>query len=137
MGLFDALLGNASEVSEVDVNALEDTISAPLVDIFVNTEIDIDVLINKENVTRAYSLLRDLIVFTDKRLILIDKILIDKQGFSGKKQAMCSIPYGIGTTASVSFLNKTPGVLVEMQQVSCGYAAKVCRSSYRSTSLLT
>jgi len=72
MGLFDALLGNASEV---DVNALEATVTS--------------VLIDGENVTHAYQLVRDLIVFTNKRLILVDK-----QGFTGKKQEMLSIPYG-------------------------------------------
>jgi hypothetical protein len=72
MGLFDALLGNASEV---DVNALEDIITSLLID--------------GENVTHAYQLLRDMIIFTDKRLILLDK-----QGFSGKKQEILSIPYG-------------------------------------------
>lgn len=72
MGLFDALLGNASEV---DVNELEATITSVLVD--------------GENVTHAYQLVRDLTIFTDKRLILIDK-----QGFTGKKQEMLSIPYG-------------------------------------------
>ena len=72
MGLFDALLGNASEV---DVTALEATLTSLLVD--------------GENVSHAYQLVRDLIVFTNKRLILVDK-----QGLSGKKQEILSIPYG-------------------------------------------
>lgn len=47
-----------------------------------------DILIDQENVQHAYKLIRDLIVFTNKRLILLDK-----QGFSGKKKAYLSIPY--------------------------------------------
>jgi len=72
MGLFDALLGNASEV---DTEQLESTIT-PL-------------LVEGEQVQHAYRLLRDLIVFTDKRLILVDK-----QGVTGKKQEILTIPYG-------------------------------------------
>ncbi len=37
---------------------------------------------------RAYRIIRDLFVFTDKRLILIDK-----QGLTGKKAEYHSIPY--------------------------------------------
>jgi len=72
MGLFDALLGNASEV---DTEQLESTIT-PL-------------LIDGERVEHAYKLIRDLIVFTNKRLILVDK-----QGVTGKKQEILTIPYG-------------------------------------------
>ena len=39
-----------------------------------------DVLIPNEKVDMAFTLVRDLIVFTDKRLILVDK-----QGITGKK----------------------------------------------------
>ena len=72
MGLFDALLGNASEV---DTKQLESTIN-PL-------------LIDGEQVEHAYKLVRDLIIFTNKRLILVDK-----QGVSGKKQEILTVPYG-------------------------------------------
>lgn len=72
MGLLDALSGNASEV---DASQLEPVIE-PL-------------LIQGEQVTQAFKLIRDLIVFTSKRLILVDK-----QGLSGKKQEVLSIPYG-------------------------------------------
>lgn len=41
-----------------------------------------------EKVEHAYKLIRDLIVFTDKRLLLIDK-----QGMTGKKVEYHSIPY--------------------------------------------
>lgn len=46
------------------------------------------VLLSTEEVTSAFSLVRDLIVFTDKRLILVDK-----QGMTGKKTSYKSIPY--------------------------------------------
>lgn len=72
MGLFDALLGNASEV---DTKQLE-AIILPL-------------LIEDEQVQHAFKLIRDLSVFTNKRLILVDK-----QGITGKKQEILTIPYG-------------------------------------------
>jgi Bacterial PH domain len=71
MGLFDMLLGNASEV---DPKQLEKLI--------------VPLLVTDEKVEHAYRLIRDLIVFTNKRLILVDK-----QGLTGKKQEILSIPY--------------------------------------------
>ena len=47
-----------------------------------------DILLSNEPVTIAFSLVRDLIVFTDYRLILVDK-----QGMTGKKVSYRSIPY--------------------------------------------
>lgn len=50
---------------------------------------DLDVLlIPEENVVRGFKIIRDLFIFTDKRLILIDK-----QGITGKKAEYHSIPY--------------------------------------------
>ena len=46
------------------------------------------ILIPGEQVELAYVLIRDLIVFTEKRLILVDK-----QGVTGKKTSYKSIPY--------------------------------------------
>ena len=46
------------------------------------------ILIPGEQVELAYVLVRDLIVFTEKRLILVDK-----QGVTGKKTSYKSIPY--------------------------------------------
>lgn len=71
MGFLDGLMGNASEIeNEVVQNELK------------------DLLAPSEKVEHAYKLIRDLIVFTDKRLMLIDK-----QGMSGKKVEYHSIPY--------------------------------------------
>lgn len=71
MGFLDGLMGNASETSVV---AVESEIK--------------DLLTSSEHVEHAYKLIRDLFVFTNKRLILIDK-----QGVTGKKIEYHSIPY--------------------------------------------
>ena len=56
MGLIDGLLGNASEIDPVK---LQNELAKLLAD--------------GESIDRAYQLIRDLIVFTNKRLIFIDK----------------------------------------------------------------
>jgi hypothetical protein len=71
MGFFDGLIGNASNVQPGEVQK----------------EIG-SILIDNEQVTASFKLIRDLIVFTDKRLILVDK-----QGVTGKKVDYHSIPY--------------------------------------------
>lgn len=71
MSLLDGLLGNATEVS---LEKLKKEFS-PL-------------LIEGENLEKAYKLVRDMFVFTNKRLILIDK-----QGLTGSKVDFQSIPY--------------------------------------------
>lgn len=71
MGLFDGLMGNATKV-EIEK---------------INEELT-EILIHSENVEHAYKVIRDMFVFTNKRLILIDK-----QGLTGKKVEYHSIPY--------------------------------------------
>ena len=71
VGLFDGLMGNASEVN---IAKLKDELK--------------DILIPSETIEDAYKVIRDLFVFTNKRLILIDK-----QGMTGKKTEMHSYPY--------------------------------------------
>ncbi len=71
MGLLDALLGHAGE-KPVDKIAEE---FAPL-------------LAPDESLQRAFSTIRDLIVFTDRRVILVNK-----QGVTAKKTEYRSIPY--------------------------------------------
>ena len=83
MGIFDGLMGNASELN-VD---------------HVQKEIK-HILTRSENVKNAYKVIRDTFVFTDKRLILIDK-----QGVTGKKTEYLSIPY----KSIVSFSVETAG----------------------------
>lgn len=71
MGLLDGLMGNASEI---DVNDVRDEFAT--------------VLGNNEHLTHAYKLVRDMLIFTNKRIIFVDK-----QGVTGKKVAYRSIPY--------------------------------------------
>jgi len=71
VGILDALMGNASEADAAEINA---ELSAVLAD--------------NEQVVHAYKMVRDLYVFTDKRLIAIDK-----QGVTGRKVDYLSIPY--------------------------------------------
>lgn len=71
MGLFSGLMGHASEVS-IEKIAQEFQ----------------PILVDGENVEIAFKLIRDLIVFTNKRLILVDK-----QGLTGSKTEYQTIPY--------------------------------------------
>jgi len=71
MGLLDGLMGNASEVNIAEVQKECSNILA-----------------ENENIEKAYRLIRDMFIFTNKRLILIDK-----QGVTGKKIEYHSIPY--------------------------------------------
>jgi hypothetical protein len=71
MGLLDGLLGNASEI---DVNEVAEEL-APIIG-------------NTEEVQQVFKVIRDMYVFTNKRLILIDK-----QGMTGRKVDYHSIPY--------------------------------------------
>ncbi|GIU21729.1 PH domain-containing protein [Shewanella schlegeliana] len=71
MGLLDSLMGNASEVN---LEELTQELSPIMAD--------------DERLTLAYKVIRDMFVFTNKRLILIDK-----QGVTGKKVSYHSVPY--------------------------------------------
>ncbi|MCH4293057.1 PH domain-containing protein [Shewanella sp. 3B26] len=71
MGFLNALMGNASEV---DLSELTAELSPIMGD--------------NEELQLAYKIVRDMFVFTNKRLILIDK-----QGMTGKKVSYHSIPY--------------------------------------------
>jgi hypothetical protein len=79
MGLLDAMLGTASEV---DAAKLQEEVGA--------------VLAPTERVEKAFKVVRDLWVFTDKRLILIDK-----QGLTGSKAEYLSLPYRSITRFSI------------------------------------
>lgn len=71
MGLFNKILGNASEVSSEKL-----------------TEQYIRLLIENEEVELGFKLFRDVFMFTNKRLILIDV-----QGVTGSKAEYKSLPY--------------------------------------------
>lgn len=71
MGFLDGLMGNSTEVP-----------AAKLQQEFAS------LLVPGEQVVKGYTLIRDVFMFTDKRLILVDK-----QGITGKKVEYQSIPY--------------------------------------------
>ncbi|WP_133479241.1 PH domain-containing protein [Cognatilysobacter segetis] len=71
MGLLDTLLGHAGEK---DIAGLHEEFG-PL-------------LAQGEALQRAFGFVRDLIVFTDRRMIIVDK-----QGVTGRKTSYLSIPY--------------------------------------------
>jgi len=71
MGLLDQVLGNASKIDAAEVQNEFAQVLAP-----------------GEKVEHAYQLIRDYFVFTDKRLVLVDK-----QGLTGSKVEYHSIPY--------------------------------------------
>lgn len=71
MGLFDGFMGNAIQ---------KDTTN-------ITREVQ-EILIPMEQVELAFKLVRDLIIFTDRRMIIVDK-----QGMTGKKSEYKSIPY--------------------------------------------
>ena len=79
MGLLSALLGMASEADVEDIEK--------------NLE---QILADDENVERAFRLVRDLLIFTNRRFILVDR-----QGVTGKKTTFHSIPYRAITNFSV------------------------------------
>ena len=69
--MLQGLFGNASEV---DAKGLQKDLE--------------DILAEGEQVVKAFRVVRDMFIFTDKRLILIDK-----QGLTGRKSEYHSIPY--------------------------------------------
>lgn len=71
MGILNGLIGNASEVNIENLNKEYERI-----------------LTKDEKIEKAYKIIRDLYIFTNKRLILVDK-----QGVTGKKTEYHSIPY--------------------------------------------
>ena len=79
MSLFSGLLGHAAEVGAEDVQKEYAPLLAP-----------------SESIERAYKLIRDMFIFTNKRLILVDK-----QGITGRKTEYHSIPYKSVTHFSI------------------------------------
>jgi hypothetical protein len=71
MGIISSLFGAASEI---DAQRLADEFG--------------QILADGEEIEKAYKLVRDLFVFTNRRLILVDR-----QGVTGKKTQYHSIPY--------------------------------------------
>lgn len=84
MGIFNAILGNASEVNIQDVAKEFEPI-----------------LIDGEAIEKAYKLIKDMFIFTNKRLILVEKQLV------GTKVDYMSIPY----TNIIKFSKESAGIL--------------------------
>lgn len=87
MGFFRGLMGHASEV---DVEQLSEEFSPILVD--------------GEKLLLGYKVVRDMFVFTDRRLILVDR-----QGMTGRKVDYQSIPY----TSIVRFSKEGAGGILD------------------------
>ncbi|WP_054816560.1 PH domain-containing protein [Nocardia arizonensis] len=79
MGLIDGLMGNAGRIDPAQAQ-----------------QEYVRLLGNGEQVYAAYLLVRDAMLFTNRRLILVDK-----QGLSGRKVSYHSIPYRSITHFSV------------------------------------
>lgn len=84
MGLFNTILGNASEVNIAQINKEFEPM-----------------LIDGEHIEKAFKLIRDMFIFTNKRLILVEKQLV------GTKADYLSIPYG----NVIKFSKESAGIL--------------------------
>lgn|SRR5690606_10751440 len=84
MGIFNAILGNASEVT---VEAISKEFQP--------------ILIDGEHIEKAFKLIRDMFIFTNKRLILVEKALV------GTKTDYMSIPY----SNIIKFSKESAGIL--------------------------
>jgi len=71
MSLLNKIIGNAGSISKEELNEKYGRL-----------------LTSSEEIELGFSLLRDIFMFTNKRLILIDV-----QGLTGKKQEYLSLPY--------------------------------------------
>ena len=113
MGLLSALLGDASKT---DVAEVEQNLEA--------------ILAEGERVERAFRLVRDLLIFTDRRFIVVDR-----QGLTGKKTSYDSIPY----RAITHFAVETAGhfdLEAELKIWISGTAEPIQRTFTRGQSIL-
>lgn len=84
MGIFNAILGNASEVS-IDNIAKEFE----------------PILIDGETIEKAYKVIKDMFIFTNRRFILVEKQLV------GTKVNYLSVPY----SNIIKFSKESAGIL--------------------------
>ena len=84
MGIFNAILGNASEVS---IEAISKEFNP--------------ILIPGENIEKAFKLIRDMFIFTNKRMILVEKQLV------GTKVDYMSVPY----SSIIKFSKESAGIM--------------------------
>ncbi len=105
MKLLNALLGNAAEVPPAELQAEFSRL-----------------LMSEEHIVRGYRLVRDVFMFTERRLLLVDK-----QGITGKKIEYMSIPY----RAIMRFSVETAGTFdldAELKIWVSGTPEPVCRN---------
>lgn len=84
MGIFNAILGNASEVNIDNIRKEFEPI-----------------IIEGENIEKAFKLIKDMFIFTNKRLIIVEKQLV------GSKVDYLSIPY----SNVIKFSKESAGIL--------------------------
>ena len=84
MGLFNAILGNASEVTIENISKEFEPI-----------------LVEGEIIEKAFKLVKDMFIFTNKRMILVEKQLV------GTKVDYMSIPY----SSIQKFSKESAGIL--------------------------
>ncbi len=87
MGILNALMGNSSEVSA-------DKIAHEFEPILIEGEV----------IVKSFKLIRDMFVFTNKRLILVDK-----QGLTGTKTDFMTIPYH-----AINYFSKRSASLLDL-----------------------
>ena len=78
MGVLDSMLGNASKIDPAKIQQEFSQVLAP-----------------GERVEHAYQLIRDYFVFTDKRLVLVDK-----QGMTGARLSTTRSRTGVSRTSA-------------------------------------
>jgi hypothetical protein len=114
VAVLQGLFGNASEV---DTKALQKELDA--------------LLAEGEQLVRAFRVVRDMFIFTDKRLILIDK-----QGLTGKHAVYHSIPYKSITHFSVETAGSFDGDSELLLFIS-GTATPIQREFKRGTDIVS
>jgi len=85
MGILSGVLGNASEVS---IDKLQEEYQP--------------ILVQNEKLEKAYKIIRDMFIFTNKRIIFVDK-----QGLTGTKVEYLSVPY----KNIIRFAKESAGIL--------------------------
>ena len=111
--MLQGLFGNASEVSLQEVQSEFE----PL-------------LVEGEQLLRAFRVIRDMFIFTDRRLILVDR-----QGVTGKKVVYHSIPYRSITHFEVETAGMFDGD-AELKLHLSGGALPVTREFKRGTDIV-
>lgn len=112
MGLLNGLMGNAAEYSTDEIQK----------------ELG-PILTDNENIEKAFKILRDGLIITNKRLILIDK-----QGVTGQKVEYLTIPY----KSIIRFARESAGILdldAELKIWLSGTAEPIVKKFTKNTNI--